>query len=57
MPALEVTWEVKVRTVPASAVLEEAVRPIEVRFDVTVTEELPELLGKKISETYGVLSL
>ena len=51
MPALELTCEVNVNTVPAVAELEEGVRETFVRFAVTVIGDAAEVLGNKIAAT------
>ena len=57
MPAFELTWAVKVTTVPAVVELEEATSDVTVGMEVTVTVTEREVLGEKIAATYWVVVL
>jgi hypothetical protein len=51
VPAVDVTWAVKVRTWPVVALGEEAVNETEVASVVTVTGVTVEVLGEMIADT------
>jgi len=57
VPAFDLTWAVKVTTVPAVGELEEGTSDVTVGMEVTVTVTEEEVLDEKIAATYGVVVL